>query len=138
MVSGGNLCEIAAGSEGNSSAITFNAGDISGGTVYSLAYARKHYKSLCLNGAGPNYAVIGNNANNTITVSGTRQRVLGLGGKDKITVKSGNNTCVDAGAGNDTVKAAKAPVRVYGGAGQRQDHAPATATTSSTATAART
>jgi Ca2+-binding RTX toxin-like protein len=116
-VASGGLCEIAAGSEGNSSAITFNSGDISGGTVYSLAYAKKHYKSLCLNGAGPNYAVIGNNSNNTITVSGTRQRVLGLGGKDKLTVKSGNNTCVDAGSGNDTVKAAKSPVKVYGGAG---------------------
>jgi Ca2+-binding RTX toxin-like protein len=116
-VSGGNLCEIAAGSEGNSSAITFNSGDISGGTVYSLAYAKKHFKSLCLDGAGPNYAVIGTKANNTITVSGTRQRVLGLGGKDKITVKSGAKTCVDGGSGNDTIKAGKAAVKVYGGAG---------------------
>jgi Ca2+-binding RTX toxin-like protein len=113
----GNLCEIAAGSEDNSNAIKFPAGDISGGTVYSLAYAKKHYKSPCLNGAGPNYAVIGNNSNDTITVSGTRQRVLGLGGKDKLTVKSGNNTCVDAGSGNDTVRVAKSPVKVYGGAG---------------------
>ena len=117
----GNLCEIAAGSEDNSNAIKFPAGDISGGTVYSLAYAKKHYKSLCLNGAGPNYAVIGNNSNNTITVSGTRHRVLGLGGKDKLTVKSGNNTCVDAGSGNDTVKAAKSPVGLRR-CRQRQDH----------------
>jgi Ca2+-binding RTX toxin-like protein len=116
VVSSG-VCEIAAGSEGNSSAITFNAGDISGGTVYSLAYAKKHFKSLCLNGAGPNYAVIGSNANNTITVANSRQRVLGLGGRDKVTVKSGNNTCVDSGSGNDTVKAGSAPVRVYGAAG---------------------
>ena len=116
-VDGANLCEIAAGSEGNSSAITFNAGDIYGGTVYSLAYAREHYNSLCLDGPGPNYAVIGNNADNTIKVSGTRQRVLGLGGADKITVKSGPKTCVDAGTGNDTVKAGKAAVRVYGGEG---------------------
>ena len=116
-VASDGVCEIAAGSEGNASAITFKVGDISGGTVYSLAYAKKHFKSLCLNGAGPNYAVIGSNASNTITVAGTRQRVLGLGGKDTITVKSGNNTCVDAGSGNDTVKAGTAPVRVYGGAG---------------------
>jgi Ca2+-binding RTX toxin-like protein len=116
VVSGGR-CEIAAGSEGNSSAITFNVGNVSGGTVYSLAYAKQHYKSLCLDGPGPNYAVIGSNANNTITVSGTRQRVLGLGGADKITVKSANKTCVDAGSGNDTVTAAKAAVRVYGGLG---------------------
>jgi Ca2+-binding RTX toxin-like protein len=116
-VASGGLCEIAAGSEGNSSAITFNAGDIYGGTVYSLAYAREHYNSLCLDGPGPNYAVIGNNADNTIKVSGTRQRVLGLGGADKITVKSGPKTCVDAGTGNDTVKAGKAAVRVYGGEG---------------------
>ncbi len=113
----GSLCEIVAGSEGNSSAITFSSGDISGATVYSLAYAKRHFKSLCLNGAGPDYAVIGSNANNTITVSGTRQRVLGLGGNDHLTVKSGNNTCVDAGSGNDTVKAGRAPVRVYGGPG---------------------
>jgi Ca2+-binding RTX toxin-like protein len=115
-VSGG-LCEIAAGSEGNASAITFNVGNISGGTVYSLAYAKKHYKSLCLDGPGPNYAVIGNNANNTITVAGKRQRVLGLGGAGKITVKSGAKTCVDVGSGNDTVKAGKAAVRIYGGLG---------------------
>jgi Ca2+-binding RTX toxin-like protein len=113
----GGLCEIAADSEDNSSAITFKAGDISGRTVYSLAYAKQHFKSPCLNGAGPSYAVIGSNANNTITVSGTRQRLLGLGGRDKVTVKSGNNTCVDAASGNDVVKARKAPVRVYGGAG---------------------
>ena len=85
--------------------------------MYSLAYARKHHKSVCLDGAGPNYAVIGSNANNTIGLSGARQRVLGLGGNDAITVKSGNSTCVDGGSGNDTVKAGKAPVRVYGGAG---------------------
>jgi Ca2+-binding RTX toxin-like protein len=115
--SGGNLCQIAAGTEGNSSAITFKAGDVSGGTVYSLAYAKKHFKSPCLNGTGPNYVLVGNNAKNKITVSGTRQRVLGLGGRDTITVKSGNNTCADAGSGNDTVKAGRAPVRVYGGAG---------------------
>jgi hypothetical protein len=116
LVSGG-VCDIAAASEGNASAITFKAGEISGDTVYSLAYAKRHFKSLCLNGAGPNYAVVGSNANNTITVSNTRQRVLGLGGKDKLTVKSGNNPCVDSGSGNDTVKASTAPVRVYGGAG---------------------
>ncbi len=58
--------------------------------MYSLAFAKRHYKSLCLNGPGPNYAVIGTNRNDTITVSGTRQRVLGLGGADKITVKSGD------------------------------------------------
>jgi Ca2+-binding RTX toxin-like protein len=115
--SGGKLCDIAAGSEGNARAITFNSGDISGGTVYSLAYAKNHYKSVCLNGAGPNYAVIGSNANNTIGLSGTRERVLGLGGKDAINVKSGNHTCVDGGSGNDMVKTGKAPVRVYGGAG---------------------
>jgi Ca2+-binding RTX toxin-like protein len=116
-VSGGNLCEIAAGSEGNAQAIKFDAGQISGGTVYSLAYARKHYKSLCLDGAGPNYAVVGNRHNNAITVSKTRQRVLGLGGSDKLTVKSGSKTCVDGAAGNDTLKAAKTAVRVYGGPG---------------------
>ena len=115
-VSGG-VCDIAAASEGNASAITFKAGEISGGTVYSLAYAKRHFKSVCLNGAGPNYAVVGSNANNTITVSNTRQRVLGRGGKDKLTVKSGNNTCVDSGSGNDIVKAGTAPVRIYGGAG---------------------
>ncbi len=113
----GGICEIASGTEGNPSAIKFNAGEVTGGTVYSLAYAKKHFKSLCLDGAGPNYAVIGRNANDTITVANSRQRVLGLGGRDKLTVKSGNNTCVDAGSGNDTVKAGAAPVRIYGGAG---------------------
>jgi RTX calcium-binding nonapeptide repeat (4 copies) len=113
----GGTCAIAAHSEGNQGAIIFNAGNVSGGSVLSLAAARRRYKSLCLDGAGPKYAVIGTRRANKITVKNTRERVLGLGGNDKITVKSGKNTCVDGGTGNDTIKAAKAPVRVYGGKG---------------------
>ncbi len=120
LVSSADKCEILAGSEFNSTNIVVSgpySGEIGGGTVISLALAYRRYHSLCLNGPGPNYAVIGNNANNTITVAKVRQRVLGLGGSDKITVKSGNNTCVDAGTNNDTVKAGNSPVRVYGGDG---------------------
>jgi Ca2+-binding RTX toxin-like protein len=113
----GGVCTIAAQTEGNHSAIVFRAGDISGGSVISLALARRRYKSLCLNGPGPKYAVIGNNRNNKITVKNVRERVLGLGGSDKLNVLSGKHTCVDGGTGNDTVKAGKAPVRVYGSGG---------------------
>ena len=113
----GGTCTIPAGSEDNHTAILFKAGDISGGTVMSLALARHRYKSLCLNGPGPKYAVIGNGRNNRITLKNVRERVLGLGGKDRITVKSGNHTCVDGGTGNDAVTAGKAPIRVYGSNG---------------------
>ena len=120
LVSSANLCEILAGTEGNSSNIVVSgpySNEISGGTVISLVLAQRLYHSLCLNGPGPKYAVIGNNANNNITVAKVRERVLGLGGNDRITVKSGNNTCVDGGTNNDTVKAYNSPVRVYGGDG---------------------
>ncbi|HEX5194392.1 MAG TPA: choice-of-anchor P family protein [Solirubrobacteraceae bacterium] len=113
----GATCTIPAGSEDNRKAIVFNAGNITGGNVMSLALARHRYKSLCLNGAGPKYAVVGNSRNNRITVRNVRERVLGLGGRDRVTVSSGNHTCVDGGTGNDTVKAGKAPIRVYGSNG---------------------
>ena len=120
LVSGANLCEILAGTERNSSNIVVSgpySGEISGGTVISQTLAQRLYHSLCLNGAGPKYAVIGNNANNNITVAKVRERVLGLGANDRITVRSGGSTCVDGGTNNDTVKAGNSPVRVYGGDG---------------------
>lgn len=118
LVPSSQLCEIVtSGSGASTRGIVVSrpdSGEIVGGRVVSLAYARRHYRSICLRGSGPRYAVVGSNGPNRITVAKVRERLLGLGGKDKLRVKSGKNTCVDGGAGNDTITAGNNPVRAYG------------------------
>jgi hypothetical protein len=96
-----------------------NSGDIAGAKVISLAAAKKLYpKAQCLSGAGPKFVVVGTKKADKITVKTNRYRVLGLAGKDTITVKGGNSTCVDAGAGKDRiVNKSKNKVSAYGSAG---------------------
>jgi Ca2+-binding RTX toxin-like protein len=98
-----------------------STGDIVGGSVISLAKARKLYRSACLNGSGPEYVVVGTRMADTITVRNARLRVLGLGGADHIDVISGRATCVDGGTGNDIITDTSVEKdSLYGGAGS--DH----------------
>jgi hypothetical protein len=102
---GGGACAIPAGTEGNAHAITVPAGDVSGALVISLAQARRRFgkRTACLNGAGPQFVVIGTRRADRITVRRVRMRVMGLAGNDRITVRGGRRTCVNGGAGNDVV-----------------------------------
>jgi Ca2+-binding RTX toxin-like protein len=79
--------------------------EVVGGSVMSLAAARRKFGRhlACLNGAGPKFVVVGTRHADHITVRARRMRVLGLGGNDHITVVGGARTCVNGGAGNDTI-----------------------------------
>jgi Ca2+-binding RTX toxin-like protein len=88
----------------------------SGGTVVALEEARKRYKSPCLSGAGPRFAVIGTNRADRITGTNRADRILLLGGKDRGDGGRGND-CLDGGTGRDVISGAQDRDRVYGMAG---------------------
>jgi Ca2+-binding RTX toxin-like protein len=97
--------------------------ELVGGSVMSLAAARRRFGKhvSCLTGAGPKFVVVGTKRANRITVRTKRMRVLGLGGNDHITVVGGQRTCVNGGAGNDTIVNRKTnDVTVFGSNGK--DH----------------
>jgi Ca2+-binding RTX toxin-like protein len=91
----------------------------SGGTVMSLAVARKLYKSVCLTGPGEKYAIVGTNKRDRITGTNVRDRILGRGGNDALDGGRGSD-CVDGGTGGDTLSGALGNDRVYGLSGN--DH----------------
>jgi Ca2+-binding RTX toxin-like protein len=87
-----------------------------GGRVVALSVARKKYRSACLSGPGPKYAIVGTNGANRIEGTLHSDRILGLGGSDRIAGRGGND-CLDGGAGNDREWAGNGQDRVYGGIG---------------------
>jgi hypothetical protein len=91
----------------------------SGGTVVPLDVARKKYKSPCLNGPGPQYAIIGTNKADRITGTNKADRILALGGDDAVDGGRGND-CIDGGSGNDSLSGGIGADRVYGQRGN--DH----------------
>jgi Ca2+-binding RTX toxin-like protein len=121
------MCEIVtSGSGATASGIVVSApgaDEILGGSVISLAEARKLYgpKTACLTGAGPKYVVVGTKKADRITLRKLRLRVLGLAGNDHIIVNGGNRTCVNGGAGNDVIiNKQKNRVTVFGANGSDQ------------------
>ncbi len=87
-----------------------------GATVVALSVARKHYRSACLYGKGPQFAIVGTNHADRIEGTVHADRILGLGGNDRIAGQGGND-CIDGGAGNDRIYAGNGNDRVYGGSG---------------------
>ncbi len=67
-----------------------------GGTVVALSVARKRFHSVCLFGAGPQYAIVGTNGPDRINGTVRGERILGLGGNDRI---------VFGGSGSDRIYA---------------------------------
>jgi Ca2+-binding RTX toxin-like protein len=114
LVAAAQMCEIV--TAGGSVAVSAPFAGPTGGSVMTLAAARKKYKSSCLSGTGPKFVVVGTNKANKITAAKTAERILALGGNDKITIKSGAS-CVDGGAGRDTISGGTGKVRLFGGAG---------------------
>jgi hypothetical protein len=88
----------------------------SGGTVVALDQARKRYKSPCLSGPGPQFAVVGTTKNDRITGTNRADRILLLAGKDRGDGGRGAD-CIDGGTGRDVLSGAQDRDRVYGMAG---------------------
>jgi Ca2+-binding RTX toxin-like protein len=87
-----------------------------GGTVIALSEAQKLYKSACLSGPGPQYAVVGTNGPDRIDGTQRPERILGLGGNDRIAGQGGDD-CIDGGSGNDLIWGGNGNIRTYGGTG---------------------
>jgi Ca2+-binding RTX toxin-like protein len=86
------------------------------GTVVALTAARKKYKSGCLYGPGPKYAIVGTNRADRINGTRRADRILGLSGTDRIAGQGGND-CIDGGSANDRIFGGNGNDRVYGGSG---------------------
>jgi Ca2+-binding RTX toxin-like protein len=115
LISRTDLCEIVL--PGGKTIVIGRPGRVpTGGTVLPLASARKHYRSRCLYGAGPKYAVVGTNHADRIKGTNGADRILGLGGNDRISGQNGND-CIDGGSGSDQIHDGTGRDRIYGGAG---------------------
>jgi hypothetical protein len=88
----------------------------SGGTVVALGRAQEQFRSACLRGRGPAYAIVGAGGADLVTGTNERDRILGLGGRDRLEGGCGND-CVDGGAGRDVLTGALGADAVHGGAG---------------------
>jgi hypothetical protein len=115
-----NACVIRESSSSSTSTVVSQPyGGPSGGTVITLAEARAQFKSLCLKGAGSNYAIVGTSGKDNITGTNAKDRILLLDGRDKAEGGRGND-CIDGGKGTDTMSGALGADRIIGGAGN--DH----------------
>ncbi len=88
-----------------------------GGSVLAVSVARKRFRSPCLSGKGPEYAIIGTNRADRINGTYRSERILGLGGNDRIAGQNGSD-CIDGGAGNDRIWGGNGHVlHIWGGPG---------------------
>jgi RTX calcium-binding nonapeptide repeat (4 copies) len=88
----------------------------SGGTVVALGEARKRFKSRCLRGGGPAFAIVGTERADRVTGTNKRDRVLALAGNDRVDGGRGDD-CVDGGAGRDVLSGALGKDRIFGMSG---------------------
>ena len=88
----------------------------SGGTVLTISDARAKYKSVCLKGAGPAFAIVGTKGNDNITGTNDRDRIILLAGTDKSEGGRGDD-CIDGGKGRDTMSGALGNDKLVGGRG---------------------
>lgn len=110
------LCQIISPGQPSTSVSSPYQGP-TGGRVLALTVARKRYKSPCLSGPGPAFAVIGTNHADRITGTNKADRILGLGGADRLAGLGGRD-CIDGGAGADKLFDGNGRGhRVYGGPG---------------------
>ena len=111
------MCEIVSADGSQNIVVSKPFAGPTGGTVVSLAAARKKMKSPCLSGKGPRFVVMGTNKANTIRSGKTAERILALGGNDRVIVKNAAS-CVDGGSGADRITVGNGRDRVFGGAGK--------------------
>lgn len=89
----------------------------SGGTVITLADARARYKSRCLRGDGPDYAIVGTSGPDFITGTNGDDRILLLAGTDKSEGGRGDD-CIDGAGGRDILSGALGADRLIGAKGR--------------------
>jgi len=89
----------------------------SGGRVVAVSVARKHYKSPCLNGPGPRYALIATKRNGRVTGTPRSDRILALGYHERIAGLAGND-CIDGRGAKQTIWDGNGKDRIYGGSGK--------------------
>jgi Ca2+-binding RTX toxin-like protein len=116
LVAGAQMCEIVSADGSQNIVVSKPFAGPTGGTVVSLAAARRKMKSPCLTGKGPKFVVMGTNKANTIKAAKTAERILAMGGNDKVIVNRGAS-CVDGGAGRDTISGGTGRVKLFGAAG---------------------
>ncbi len=85
-----------------------------GGTVVHINIARKRYKSSCLKGKGPRYAVIGTKGSDRITGTNRRDRILARAGRDRVDAGR-RDDCIDGQAGKDRLTGGQGRDKVIGG-----------------------
>jgi hypothetical protein len=117
LVPGAQMCEIVLADGSQNIIVSKPFAGPTGGTVVPLAAARKKFKSACLSGKGPKFVVIGTTKANTIRAAKTAERILALGGNDKVIVNNAAS-CVDGGSGADRITVGNGRDRVFGGAGK--------------------
>jgi hypothetical protein len=89
----------------------------SGGTVLAVSVARKKYKSPCLNGPGPKYALIATKPHGRVTGTLKADRIIAFGAFERIAGLGGND-CIDGRGFHQTIwdGNGRSP-RIYGGTG---------------------
>lgn len=115
------VCVISAATSGGQGVVVVGrpyAGP-SGGRVVSLSQARKRYRSACLKGSGPKFAIIGTNGRDRITGTNRSDRILARGGSDDVGGGRGDD-CVDGGTGSDNLSGSIGKDKLYGLSGN--DH----------------
>jgi hypothetical protein len=113
-----SLCVIRSTVGGESRTITVGRpfDGPSGGTVVALGEARRRFKSRCLRGGGPAFAIVGTERADRVTGTNRRDRVLALAGNDRVDGGRGDD-CVDGGAGRDVLSGALGKDRIFGMSG---------------------
>jgi len=89
----------------------------SGGKVEAVSVARKRYKSLCLDGKGPKYALIATKPNGRVTGTRRGDRIIALGRHERIAGLGGND-CIDGRGANQTIWDGSGDDRILGGPGK--------------------
>jgi Ca2+-binding RTX toxin-like protein len=117
LVASAQMCEIVSADGSQNIVVSKPFAGPTGGSVVSLAAARRKVKSACLSGAGPKFVVMGTNKANTIRAGKSPERIVALGGNDKVFVKNAAS-CIDGGNGADRITGGNGGDRVFGGAGK--------------------
>jgi hypothetical protein len=88
-----------------------------GGKVVAVSVARKKYKSACLNGPGPKYALIAFKSHGRVTGTPHSDRILAFGNGERIAGLAGAD-CIDGRGWAQTIWDGSGKDRVYGGPGK--------------------
>jgi len=88
----------------------------SGGTVVPLTTARKKYKSPCLSGAGPKYALIATKRGGRVDGTPMSDRILARGAYERV-AGFGGNDCIDGSGGNQRLFDGNGKDRLYASGG---------------------